>query len=185
MEEIVGSIYSDLGGQVLVTNYVGDRGIDALVHKDGKIFGVQVKRYRDSIDVSQIREFIGALVTNDLTRGVFVTTSNFRRGARALANEAYRKDIAIELLDGDALYAELRNAQRTVRRNETNWFPKPDDGHHILCKARMGPCSGSYDAYVWDYEEMQFEKIATGEAPVPRLMSRTVGADGTSQWRAT
>jgi len=112
IEEVVGSIYSSFGATVLVTQYSGDGGIDIIVEQNGEIFGVQVKRYNRRISLSQIREFIGALVVNRLPKGVFVTTSSFQRGARNLVSEALQADIKIELIDGDALFSELRNAQR-------------------------------------------------------------------------
>lgn len=42
--------------------------------KGNKTIGVQVKRYKNSIRVSQIREFAGALIENDMTKGIFITT---------------------------------------------------------------------------------------------------------------
>jgi restriction system protein len=73
-EETVASVFRDLGYGARVTAYSGDDGIDVIL--DGQsdtMIGVQVKRYRNSIQVEQIRSLAGALVLGGLTRGIFVT----------------------------------------------------------------------------------------------------------------
>jgi restriction system protein len=75
----------DHGYDAVATSYSGDYGIDAVLKRsDGLEIGVQVKRYRSSIVVEQIRSFFGALVLGGYTRGIFVTTSKFQRGAPAV-----------------------------------------------------------------------------------------------------
>jgi restriction system protein len=79
-EEVVASVFRDQGYRVRITSYSGDDGIDVILDDahNGTI-GIQVKRYREKIKVSQIREFTGALVIGGHTRGIFVTTSDFQR----------------------------------------------------------------------------------------------------------
>jgi restriction endonuclease Mrr len=43
---------------------------------------VQVKRYRNAIQVEQIRSLAGAHMAHGMTRGIFVTTSSFQSGAQ-------------------------------------------------------------------------------------------------------
>lgn len=111
-EETVGSIFRDLGWGVKVTAYSGDDGIDAFLEKDGQTIGVQVKRYRSKIQVEQIRSLAGALVLNGLTKGIFVTTSSFQRGAAATAERLATNGYAIELIDSHKLFDALKIAQR-------------------------------------------------------------------------
>ena len=113
-EEVVASVYRDLGYRTLVTNYSGDDGIDVFMTKGSEVVGVQVKRYQAAIDVSQIRELAGALVLNDVPRGVFVTTSGFQRGAESTATRYAMKGRPIELVDADRFYSALELAQAEV-----------------------------------------------------------------------
>ena len=76
-EEVVGSVFSNLGYRALVTAYSGDDGIDVILTSGEETVGVQVKRYKNKINVEQIRSLAGALVLKGLTRGIFVTTSTF------------------------------------------------------------------------------------------------------------
>jgi restriction system protein len=72
---------SDMG---LVLGGSGDGGVDGVIHQDGlglnRIY-IQAKRYDDNIAPKQIREFSGALGARRVQNGVFVTTSNFSKGA--------------------------------------------------------------------------------------------------------
>jgi len=114
-EETVASVFRDLGFSVLVTAGTGDGGIDMLLYDAGQgILGVQVKRYADSINVSQIRELLGALVVNRLTKGIFVTTSKFQSGAARVVSSGITAGYKIELIDGAAFYEALKLSQRDI-----------------------------------------------------------------------
>jgi restriction system protein len=114
-ERTVASVFEDMGYRVLVTSRSGDDGIDVFLYgSTDEVIGVQVKRYRASIKVSQIRELLGALVVNRLTRGVFVTTSQFQSGAAksAASQGAKQVGLSIELIDGATFYEALRITRR-------------------------------------------------------------------------
>jgi restriction system protein len=114
-EETVGSVFSDLGYDVIVTSYSSDGGIDAVLTKDASQIGVQVKRYRDSISVDQIREFLGALILARITKGIFVTTSRFQTGAYSIAERLETERFPIEcvdLVDASRFYDALKLTQR-------------------------------------------------------------------------
>jgi hypothetical protein len=106
MEETVGSIFRNMDWNVVVMCYSKDGGIDAIITKDGATAGVQVKRYRDTVGVSQLREFTGALVSKKLTKGVFATTSRFTKTAVGYAEELL-PEIRIELMDAPRLFDAL------------------------------------------------------------------------------
>lgn len=118
-EDVVGSVFSNLGYKVVVTGKTGDGGIDAIMQSPtDQVVGVQVKRYKDSIEAEQIRSFLGALVLGGFTKGVYVTTSKFRRGAHAAAAKAEETaGLPIELYDADRFLDALRIAQKSSYRD--------------------------------------------------------------------
>jgi len=103
--------------------YSRDGGIDAFLQKDGQTVGVQVKRFRSSIKVEQIRSLAGALLSKGLTKGIFVTTSSFQRGAQPEADHLATKGYAIQLMDSARLFDALKIAQRQKYRSGRD-FPK-------------------------------------------------------------
>ncbi|PSB61553.1 hypothetical protein C7B61_15765 [filamentous cyanobacterium CCP1] len=108
-EEVVGAVFSNLGYDTRVTGYSNDGGIDVVLDgPEDSLIGVQVKRYRNSIEVSQIRELTGALVLHGMTRGMFVTTSDFQAGAKGTVNLASVRGIEIELVNAEAFFDALR-----------------------------------------------------------------------------
>ena len=113
-EEVVASVFRDSGYRVRVTSYSGDNGIDVFVFDgdQGDIVGIQVKRTRNNIQADQIREFAGSLILNGATRGIFVTTKSFTKGAAQTANLFETKRVAIELWDAAAFYDKLRLTTR-------------------------------------------------------------------------
>jgi len=129
-EETVATVFKDLGYSVEVTAYSGDGGIDVILSKSSERVGVQVKRYQDAIEAEQIRSFIGALVIGDYTRGIYVTTSHFRKGAKETAEKGASirgGGIPIELIDAPRFYEALGIAQSTLERSASEWlaFVKP------------------------------------------------------------
>lgn len=116
-EEIVGGVFSDFGYEVRVTSYSGDEGIDLFV-LDGKsdtTVGVQVKRYKNNISPEQIRSFVGALALKGLTTGIYVTTSDYEKGAKAAAASAKSQlGMGIELLDAKRFYEALKISTRVA-----------------------------------------------------------------------
>lgn len=138
-EDIVANIFSDFGYYSRVLSFSGDKGIDVVVF-DGAandIVGIQVKRYKykRKIEAEQIRAFAGAMVLQNITRGIYITTSSFRRGARQTANVFQQKGIYIELLDGKEFYNRLKLSQRHpysgVEDASAPFFPFWQDPHKI------------------------------------------------------
>lgn len=113
-EELVCSVFRDLGYNARATAYSGDGGVDVILEESsGSSIGVQVKRYAKSrrIEAEQIRSLVGALLVNGHTQGIFVTTSSFRKGARAAAGKTARIGYPIELLDAERFLQALGIAQ--------------------------------------------------------------------------
>jgi restriction system protein len=83
----------------------GDEGIDGVVNEDPlglDVVYIQAKRYAadNSIGRERIQQFAGALVGQGASKGVFVTTSYFTRGAIEYAQRVPQRII---LLDGAEL----------------------------------------------------------------------------------
>lgn len=90
-------------GDFVETSKTGDGGIDGIINEDklglDKIY-IQAKRYGENkVREKDIRNFIGAM-SGDTQKGVFVTTSNFDKGAVKKANDAHH---TIILIDGHKL----------------------------------------------------------------------------------
>ena len=95
-----GEFRPDAGKSTSPTN---DGGIDGIINEDrlgiNKI-AIQAKRYDKSnkIGTPLLQNFVGALMGKGVTKGVFITTSSFTKGA-----VDYAKNQSIILIDGDKL----------------------------------------------------------------------------------
>lgn len=78
------------GGEIedagLVTQYVNDKGIDGIIKEDVLGFGkinIQAKRYKldNKVPREDVQKFVGALAVAQTDKGVFITTSDFTKGA--------------------------------------------------------------------------------------------------------
>lgn len=113
-EEVVCSVFKDLGWNARVTAYSGDEGIDVILDgPEGKTVGIQVKRNKKErrIEAEQIRSLAGALLAGGHTKGIFVTTSSFRRGAIKAADKIASAGYPIELVDAERFLQALGIAQ--------------------------------------------------------------------------
>jgi len=126
LEETVASVFRDMGYDVLVTAYSGDSGIDVIMTQRSTHIGVQVKRYRDSIKAEQIRSLAGALVLNGLTRGIFVATSSFQKGAIKSADQYGQLGYDIDLIDGERFLEALKITQRAMYQSKGHFVKVHD-----------------------------------------------------------
>lgn len=112
-EEVVASVFKEIGYDVNVTGYSNDGGIDVVLEngQNDKI-GVQVKRYKNKIKVEQIRAFAGALILSNFTKGIFVTTSDFQPGAIKASQSFTMKTLLIELVNASKFYDALKISQK-------------------------------------------------------------------------
>ena len=112
-ELLVASVFRDHGFSSVATGYSNDAGIDVILEdSSNRRIGVQVKRYKNSIDVEQIRSLVGALCLGGYTKGIFVTTSTFQRGAPGVALQSAVRGMPIQLMDAEAFFHALKIAQR-------------------------------------------------------------------------
>jgi len=103
-EKVILILLNKMGyGDFIETAKSGDGGIDGIINEDklglDKIY-IQAKRYdENNVREKDIRNFIGAM-SGDTSKGVFVTTSKFHKGAEQKAHEAHH---SIILIDGNKL----------------------------------------------------------------------------------
>ena len=114
LEKTVGSVFKRLGYHVYVTAYQKDGGIDVILSRGDKRIGVQVKATGNRVSVEQIRSLVGALVRHGMTSGIFVTTSDFTRDARKLAEEYGSDGYCIQLFDAERFLEALRVTRRPM-----------------------------------------------------------------------
>jgi restriction system protein len=120
-EEVVVSVFRDIGYSTQAVGRTGDGGIDAIFEgPSGTWTGIQVKRYRNKIKVEQIRALLGALVLKGYTRGMFVTTGEFQSGAFRTAEIAAKRGVPIELIDAPRFFEALKIAQREKYRSSAD-----------------------------------------------------------------
>lgn len=98
-EKVILILLKKMGyGDFIETSKSNDGGIDGIINEDklglDKIY-IQAKRYGENkVREKDIRNFIGAM-SGDTTKGVFVTTSDFDKGAIQKAHDAHHKIILI------------------------------------------------------------------------------------------
>ena len=99
-EKVILILLKKMGyGDFIETAKTGDGGIDGIINEDklglDKIY-IQAKRYgQNKVREKDIRNFIGAM-SGDTQKGVFVTTSNFDKGAIKKASDAHHTIILID-----------------------------------------------------------------------------------------
>lgn len=97
--------------KVLVTRYIGDGGIDAQGDLIAGTFrlpvGVQVKRYRNNVQRTDIDKFIGAL-SGRFPEGIFVTTSGY--GTPALQKASTSIPRILTLSGSEVISIMLQNS---------------------------------------------------------------------------
>jgi restriction system protein len=81
----------------------GDEGIDGIIKEDRlglEVVYIQAKRWKDTVQRPEIQKFVGALRGQNARKGVFITTSNYSKGARQFAEGLQDK---VVLIDGEML----------------------------------------------------------------------------------
>ena len=87
----------------MVVGKSGDEGIDGIIKEDklglDNIY-IQAKRWNNVVERPEVHKFVGALAGKGATKGIFITTSSFSRGAREFKPQ---NNIKIVLIDGNQL----------------------------------------------------------------------------------
>lgn len=89
-EELVADLFRAMGMQAVTTERSGDGGVDVDALDPDPIRGgkivVQVKRYRNTVPPSAVRDLYGTVQDVGANKGVLITTSAFGPGSHAFAN---------------------------------------------------------------------------------------------------
>lgn len=102
--------YGDLSkSSAEVTKKSGDGGIDGVVRLDklglDSVY-IQAKRWGNdhTVGAPDIQGFVGALIGNGASKGVFITTSHFSKDAHRYVEESMRaSNVSVVLIDGITL----------------------------------------------------------------------------------
>lgn len=113
-----------------VTKRSNDEGIDGIINEDRlglDVIYVQAKRWKNDIGRKEIQAFVGALAGQQATKGVFITTSQFRDTAIEYAKTVIQKVILIDGKRLGDLMIEydigVSPAERfTLKRIDTDYF---------------------------------------------------------------
>ncbi|NYI05646.1 restriction endonuclease [Allostreptomyces psammosilenae] len=88
-EELVAELFRAMGMQAVTTQRSGDGGVDVDALDPDPIRGgkivVQVKRYRNTVPPTAVRDLYGTVQDTGANKGVLITTSSFGPGAHAFA----------------------------------------------------------------------------------------------------
>lgn len=131
-ERVVNDLFEKMGyGGAKTTVKSGDGGIDGIINQDElgleKIY-VQAKRYdKQNVREPEIRNFIGAM-SNDTSKGIFVTTSTFDQKAVEKARIAHHK---IVLIDGSKLVNLMYDFSVGVQTSNEYILKKIDEDYFI------------------------------------------------------
>jgi len=119
---------TDTAGHVLGGS--GDDGVDGVINQDplgvDQVY-IQAKRYKtgNNIGSGAIRDFYGALGLKDVTKGIFVTTSEFSPSAKDTASKLGAR---IVLIDGVKLAELMIKSEIGCRVEEVFKISRLDDG---------------------------------------------------------
>ncbi|MFF9772107.1 restriction endonuclease [Streptomyces sp. NPDC013978] len=114
-EALVAELFRAMGMQAVTTQRSGDGGVDVdaldpTPIRGGKIV-VQVKRYRNTVPPSAVRDLYGTVQDAGANKGVLVTTSKFGPGSHTFANGKPLELISgrelVDLLHGHGLRGRL------------------------------------------------------------------------------
>ncbi len=133
-EKVVLDLLSNMGyGEGKVTGKTGDGGVDGLINQDrlglDKIF-FQAKRFGEDtpVSASMLRDFVGTLEVNGISKGVFMTTSRFPKDAE---NVISRSQKSIVLVDGPKLAKLLIDFNIGVSTTKTYEIKRIDSDYFI------------------------------------------------------
>lgn len=127
-EKVILILLKKMGyGDFIETPKSGDGGIDGIINEDklglDKIY-IQAKRFdSNKVREKDIRNFIGAM-SGDTTKGVFVTTSQFDKGAVEKAKFAHHNII---LIDGEKLVSLMHEYNVGVQIKSTYEIKQLDE----------------------------------------------------------
>lgn len=114
-----------------VTQYSHDGGIDGIIFEDklglDKIY-IQAKHWKNSVGSQEVQQFSGALAGKKASKGIFITTSTFTKGAISFAETVSNQKII--LIDGFKL-SQLMFAYNIGVQSESVFYTKRIDNDYF------------------------------------------------------
>lgn len=110
-ETLTGEYFRQQGYAVIENTKSGaDGGVDVRLKRHGETTLVQCKNWRaNKVGVATVRELLGTVTAERATRGIVVCSGHFTGAAKNFA-----KGTCIDLIDGEALLAQIRASQKTA-----------------------------------------------------------------------
>ncbi|GII25712.1 restriction endonuclease [Planosporangium mesophilum] len=114
-ESLIQNLFTKMGLDTKQTRASRDGGVDCVAFDQRPIFGgkvvIQAKRYRNTVDVSSVRDLFGTVQNEGASKGILVTTSGY-----GPASFAFASGKPLELIDGsNLLYLLAEHAGITAR----------------------------------------------------------------------
>jgi len=118
-ESLIQNLFAKMGLDTKQTRASRDGGVDCVAYDPRPIFGgkvvIQAKRYRNTVDVSAVRDLFGTLQNEGASKGILVTTSGY-----GPASYEFASGKPLELIDGgNLLYLLAEHAQLKARIDPT------------------------------------------------------------------
>ncbi|PZG97420.1 restriction endonuclease [Streptomyces sp. NTH33] len=141
-ENLVADLFRAMGMQAVTTQRSNDGGVDVdaldpTPIRGGKIV-VQVKRYRNTVPPTAVRDLYGTVQDAGANKGVLVTTSGFGPGSHTFANgkplELIPGTELVDLLHRHGLRGRLGDGPRRAGAQSTPSVPDPrlPDDYNVL-----------------------------------------------------
>ncbi|MCI3935138.1 restriction endonuclease [Streptomyces sp. AN091965] len=136
-ESLVADLFRAMGMQAVMTQRSNDGGVDVDALDPAPIRGgkivVQVKRYRNTVPPTAVRDLYGTVQDQGANKGVLVTTSGFGPGSHTFANgkplELISGSELVDLLHRHGLHGRL--GERTAPAPPPAPAPQTED-HNVL-----------------------------------------------------
>ena len=101
-ESLISNLFQKMGLETRLTRASRDGGVDCVAYDPRPIFGgkvvIQAKRYKNTVDVSSVRDLYGTVQNEGASKGILVTTSGYGKASFEFATGK-----PLELLDGGNL----------------------------------------------------------------------------------
>ena len=101
-ESLIQNLFTKMGLDTKQTRASRDGGVDCVAFDPRPIFGgkvvIQAKRYRNTVDVSAVRDLFGTMQNEGASKGILVTTSGYGQASYQFASGK-----PLELIDGSNL----------------------------------------------------------------------------------
>ncbi|MEW2139384.1 restriction endonuclease [Streptomyces sp. NPDC005409] len=139
-ENLVAELFRAMGMEAVTTQRSGDGGVDIEANDPSPITGgrivVQVKRYRNTVSPTAVRDLYGTVQDKGANKGVLVTTASFGPGSYTFSNgkplELVPGDRLVELLHQYGLRGRLGGAVASLPAQRASEPAAPSADHNVL-----------------------------------------------------